>query len=379
MKIVIFALAIHSHTPAGGDTIFVECAKHWISLGHTVAIITTQSGREYCTFHGFPNESIIVWRLAFFDQFGYAISIGVKTALVGVYALGLLPLQADIYFASSFFLPDSIPAAILRLIHKQSRFVTSFYVYTKKIFGFDYSGGFVKGFFFWIHEILAIWIVRRVDGYVLASSKHDENVFSQKTNIDKSRIHAVGGGVDMPVFASVSQQNTIYTAVFLGRFHKQKCIDELLRIWSIVHKAHPDWSLALIGGGSLESSLRGMVHSLHLDDVITFLGVKDGVEKIRILKSCKICVSTSRFDTGSIGLDEGLACGLPGVMYDLPSMAYQGAVLAVPVGNTEAFIGALERVLGDDVQYAKLSQSALSYAKSIDWSIKAREILDFLR
>jgi glycosyltransferase involved in cell wall biosynthesis len=236
------------------------------------------------------------------------------------------------------------------------------YVYTRRLFGSEYSGGKVKGFFFWIHEAIAVKSISLTNGFVLMSSAYDAKELVQLTHIPQNHVHAVCGGVDFNFFESVPSQPFLYDAVFIGRFKPQKCIEELIEIWSDVIKSKLQWKLAIIGGGPLEKKLRAKVRNLGMSDSISFLGVLDGIEKVKILKSSRIFVSASVYDTGNIALDEAQACSIPGIIYDLPSMPYDKGVIHIPPFDSHAFAKAIIRVGTDDALHRDLSKGAKLYA-----------------
>ncbi len=378
MKIVIINLAYYTNTPTGGDTIAIESAKGWRSAGHEVTVLTTQSGAQYCVSHGFPKDSINVLPFSSFDFLGYDISIFLKTVCSFFAVFFLLRTTYDVYFASSFFLPDSVPAAILKMLHPRSVFLTSMYVYTKRFFGTEYSGGKVKGFFFWVHEAIAVKSISWLNGYVLTSSTYDAHELIRLTGFSPSHVHAVGGGVDTAFFTSVPSQTVQYTAVFIGRFKPQKCIDTLLEIWAEVLASKPYWNLAIIGGGPLEQSLRSKCATLGISHAVSFLGVLDGIQKALVLKSSRMFISASLYDTGNIALDEALACHIPGILYDLPSMPYDQGVIHIPKGNTHAFAQAIIALGTDATLHKSLSQGAKRYADAIDWKTRANQLMVFI-
>ena len=378
MKIVIINLAYHTNTPTGGDTISIESAKGWRLMGHDVTILTTQSGAQYCVSHGFPKDCISILPFSSFDFLGYDISIFLKTVCSFFAVLYLIRTTYDVYFASSFFLPDSVPAAILRMLHPRSLFLTSMYVYTKRFFGTEYSGGKVKGFFFWIHEAIAVKSIAWLNGYVLTSSTYDAQELIRLTGFSNAHVHAVGGGVDTTFFTSVPSQALQYTAVFIGRFKPQKCIDALLEIWAEVLVSKPDWTLAIIGGGPLERSLRLKCSTLGISHAVSFLGVLDGIQKAIVLKSSRMFISASLYDTGNIALDEAMACHIPGILYDLPSMPYDQGVMRIPKGDAHAFAQGVIELGTDATLHESLSNGAKRYADAIDWKIRSKQIMAFI-
>lgn len=378
MNIIIFANSLHSQTLTGGDCIFVECAKRWIVLGHTVQIVTTQAGRSYCIHKGIPESSLCVWSMSYIDRFGFSLAILVKTLLTPLYSLALSLPKADIIFASSFFGPDIIPGLLVKLKHPSARFMTSFYLFSRKPFGWDYSGGIVKGFFFWLNEVVALTAIKLSSGYVLVASLYDANDFCAVKRFAPTHTIPVGGGVDVSWFQSIPDQKKVYDAVFIGRFVPQKCIGELIAIWRYVVGTDSSLQLAIVGGGVLEKELKRQAEGLHLHNNIHFLGIHDGVEKGRILKSSRLFLSASRFDSGNIALDEALACGVPGVVYDIGAFQSVSGVCKVPVGNTEQFASEIINLIRSKRMREDAAQKAIQYAKTIDWSIQAGRIITAL-
>lgn len=103
--------------------------------------------------------------------------------------------------------------------------------------------------------------------------------------------------------------------IFVGRYIYQKGIPDLLRIWRIVHKRHPDWHLDMYGDGDVqevpcseEARLQMNIH-VHQSDVNIFE---------RYLES-SIFVLTSLFEPFGLVMPEAMSCGLPVVAFDCPS------------------------------------------------------------
>ena len=353
MHIVVFANGIHTNTLTGGDKIFVEFCKRWILLGHHVVIITNKMGRRYCMRNGVSVGHIILWRASWLDRYGvYAAMIG-KTIISFLRGLFMRQKRVDVVFASSFFFPDIIPAFFTKLQHPKARLVIASYLFTAKRLGSDYSGGRLKGLLFYLNELASFWLTRRYQGAVLTASATDKEQLVRNQKIERQNIMAVRGGVDTRFYSPDSSLHKRYDAVFVGRFHPQKCIDELLVIWQLVIAAHPDCILALVGDGPLNRKLRSYVLRNNLENNVYFLGAHDGQEKLEILRSSRVFVSASRYDSGNIALDEAMACGLPGIVYDLPALDYPQGVLKVPVGNKRMVADAIETLLTDKEMYSR--------------------------
>ncbi|MBI5613936.1 glycosyltransferase family 4 protein [Candidatus Gottesmanbacteria bacterium] len=377
MNIVIVAVALHKNTLTGGDKIFVECAKRWILWGHKVKILTNEAGYEYCRSNGIPTNAIEYKQMSWIDASGVYLAMIIKTIVSFFWGVTLDFRKTDVVFASSFFLPDILLGLLIMLKHYETRLVTSFYIYTTSLFGSDYSNGRVKGFFFYLNQSLALLLLKLNRGLLLVASQFDMNVFASVHSFDKRRIFAVRGGVDAEFFASIQKQKKNYDAVFVGRFHPQKCVDELIEIWCGVVNEGNTRVLALIGGGLEEEALREIIVQKRLEKNIVFLGMIDGKKKAMILKSSRIFISASRFDTGNIALDEALACGVPGIIYDLPNLEYPKGVVKVPVGNMNRFVQEIIKLLKNNGKRERLGIEAMEFAKTIDWNIRAKQLLHF--
>lgn len=378
MNIVIHANALHTNTLTGGDKIFVECARRWIAGHHYVVIVTNEAGIKYCRDNGIPKKNLSLWRMSWFDRFGVKIAMPVKMVIAFAYAVVSTAHKPDIVFASSFFLPDSLPALVFKLHNPSARLVTAFYVFAQGKWGSGYSGGKFKGFFFYLNERIALFILQRFQGKVLTASAYDRKRFSKMKHFNIKNVMAIRGGVDNAFFASVPGGELRYDAVFVGRFHPQKCVDDLIGIWQEIVKHDQRRTLALVGGGLQESKLRDLVAKYGLEKNIVFMGIRDGIEKVNILKSSRMFVSASRFDTGNIALDEALACGVPGIVYDLPHLDYPKGVMKIPVGNRERFISAILDLLIFEPKRKRLGKKAQSFARTIDWEVKTKLLTKFL-
>ncbi len=378
MNILIFANGIYTDTPTGGDKIFVEIAKRWVRMGHDVTAVTNEAGASYCRQHGLSQKRLILWPSSRFDRVNVYISMFYKAWVGLVYGMRQQYRQPGIIFASSLFSQDMLPAWIAKLRFKDAALGTACYLFTTKLFGSDYSAGRLKGFLFWLNEKIAFFLTLRFGNFLVTASDFDRREFIRLHRFPRQKVLALRGGVDTDFFRSVSRQKNLYDAVFVGRFHPQKCIDELISIWRTVTDSLPGSRLALVGAGQEEERLRAMVRTMNLGENVVFLGIREGVEKTKVLKASKLFVSASRFDSGNIALDEALGCGVPGIIYDLPRLSYPSGVVKVPVGDSRQFAGQILWFLEHAKMREKLGNAALEFSQSLDWDAKARHLLDFI-
>ena len=102
--------------------------------------------------------------------------------------------------------------------------------------------------------------------------------------------------------------------VFVGRFSKQKGINDLFRIWKLVNQKHPDWHLDLFGDGEMRSYVSSGVNRLDMN-----IHVHESNNNIfeQYINS-SILVLTSVYEPFGLVIPEAMSCGLPVVSFDCP-------------------------------------------------------------
>lgn len=372
MKIIIFANAFH--TISGGDKIFVEYAKHWLSEGEDVEVITNKSGRLFAMENGLAHRYIRHWPASFSDNLGIFFSSAYKTIHSLIRALFINPENTDIVFSSSFIWPDLLPGLILKLRKPQIKWVVACYVFLPNPFSKGYRGNLFNGIVLFLVQKISILIINLFADQAFVASDLDTNRFFKRI-----RVKAMRGGVDFPYFSKLPSEKKIFDAVFVGRFHPQKNVDDLLDIWGEVIKKRKGAKLALIGGGYMEDELKEQVYTDNMGENVLFLGILDSLEKVRVLKSSKLFLSASQFDSGNIALDEALASGVPGVVYNLPRLDYPEGVIKIPRGDERDFTKTVLGLLEKENWRRGLSVKGQRFASSLDWNIKAKEALKSIR
>jgi len=102
--------------------------------------------------------------------------------------------------------------------------------------------------------------------------------------------------------------------IFVGRYTEQKGIDDLFRVWQLVHHKYPDWHVDLYGEGHLMGKLLYEAKRLNIG-IEVHKPDKDIFS--RYLES-SIFVLTSIFEPFGLVMSEAMSCGLPVVAFDCP-------------------------------------------------------------
>jgi glycosyltransferase involved in cell wall biosynthesis len=264
--------------------------------------------------------------------------------------------------------------------------VAAFYLFAPNPFrGFtkEFQIPSLKNIFYFLSQKFIYWLIKKFADLVFVTYDLDRIPFI-KQGIPQEKVKAIYGGVDIETIGKVkpSAKNR-YTACFVGRFHPQKGLKELVSIWKLVCQQKKTAQLALIGTGEKETVawLKQQFKKKNLSKNVSFFGFLDGIEKYKILKSSKVYLCSNLYDSGGMATIEAMACGLPVVSFDIPqirSLIPKGT-LRVPFRDTEVFAREILRVLEDNKLSAKISKEGLSLAKDWDWGKRAERILNFCK
>ncbi|MBD2773231.1 glycosyltransferase family 4 protein [Iningainema tapete] len=149
--------------------------------------------------------------------------------------------------------------------------------------------------------------------------------------------------------------------ISIGRLTSQKGFDILLKAFAKLEKAHPQWTLTILGEGELRPDLEALRNQLGLLERVNFIGrVKNPYD---FLKQADIFVMSSRYEGFPLALCEAMACGLPVISTDCPSgpaeIICEGMNgILVPNEDVSALAVAMDRLISDPAERANLAARA---------------------
>ncbi len=376
---------------SGGDRIFVELAKRW-QKRFPIKIYVWEEGREMCLRQGFKNTKnlkIVVWKMGFWPKLGFAVNYIARIILsVGeAFKLAIDNRPSTVVYSASDFWMDSVPGFILKVRHPKITWIGTFYLAAPNPFvGFVEKGKMkppsLKNIVYWLQQYPIYWMIRLFSDMVCVTSDPDRRRFPWQDK--KKTILVVRGGVDLKVtnlwkkrFGKISK---IYDGVFLGRFHPQKGVVELVDIWAKVVKVRPKAKLAMIGDGPMMPVVLEKIKKHKLEKKIKLFGtLLDGEEKYKILSQGRIFIHSAVYDSGGMSCAEGMAWGMPGVAFDLEALKtyYPKGVLKAKIGNLTSFANSVLKLLNDENLYMRAKKDAISLVKEYwDWDKRAQDILE---
>jgi len=376
---------------SGGDRIFIEFLKNWKDKADLV-LFGSEEAIEMAKKRGVDVKFIQT------DKVNKSMPGGIFDFISHVFrrtSKGLSSIKknreilknADYVYSVSDFYPDFIPAFYLKLKNPKIKWIAGYYLFAPHPFQKDspYKGKqWLRGFFYWFTQLFSHFLVKKFADYVFVTSEPDVKKFVNKRR-DKSRIVVVQGGVDITESEKyLKSENVIpvkdrkYDACFVGRFHYQKGVLELVSIWKKVCEKRKDSKLAMVGNGPLEREVRKKIKDFGLEKNIDLLGFKDGQEKYEVFKQSKIILHPATYDSGGMAVAEGMAWGLPGVSFDLESLKtyYPKGMVKTPKGDENKFAENILELLSNRDLYEEKSREAHDLIVSVwDWKKRAAEIL----
>jgi glycosyltransferase involved in cell wall biosynthesis len=369
---------------SGGDRIFIECARHWAEAGSKVNIYAWEGGLEMCERNKLNNVTFVKWSASRFKRFSFFVSYLARTVKGCKEALKILPEaeRKNVVYSASDFLPDLLPSLILKLrFGNKVKWVCGFYLFVPNPFS---KGSFYvgtkrfKAILYYITQKFTYPMVMRHADMFFVTNDVDRYRFINKRLLS-SRVIAVKGGIDAKTPSLIPEQKVkTYDAIFIGRLCLEKGVRELIDIWKIVCESNKAAKLAILGTGPFEAEVRDKIKKYNLEKNVTLFGFIDGIEKFQIIKKSKIVVHPSIIDSGGMAACEAMACGLPGVSFDIPALRsyYPKGMIKTPCYSLEGFAENILKLLSDDQFYQKTSKDALDFALKWDWSKRAEELFD---
>jgi len=363
---------------SGGDRIMVECIRRW-SRENKVTVYGNEGARGLCEWYEVQGIEHVTWPADRFLKFGRPLWWLMQTlkGIRGVRDIRLSPDEKHLIMATSEFHPSCVPAMRLKRRYPHVPLAVGLYFFAPKWF----SGQPGPGFMFTAYRPFQQRIYKRIlreAEMILTTVAQDRDTMIADGRRPET-VFAVLGGVDLSIPQSVPEpEKKTFDAVFISRLHPQKGPMELLDVWKILMRKKPDARLAMIGSGPLDAQCKARAKKLGIEKNVEFFGFRDGVEKYQIIKSARVVVYPAVFEVGGMASAEALACGLPGVSFDLPPLRvyYPRGWLKAPPGDFQGLADCIQRLLTEPELYARLSKEAYAAGLEWDWDLRAKAMWD---
>lgn len=367
---------------SGGDRIFLELARYW-SKNDNITIFASQETVVLLKRYKIGDVKTIVTtrtanqsnNLSVYQLLTHVIS----RSIIGVYHIFLnikLIRQANYVYSVSDFYPDLIPALFCKLINPKIKWIAGYYLlaappYSKE-FPYHHNQT-LKGTLYWLMQLPSRFICNLWADIIFITSQPDTLAFPHKRTV------VVRGGVDISQVKPQGKIKKVYDCLFIGRFHPQKGILELIDIWRLVVDKMPSAQLAIVGNGPLEGQARSMISKLKLENNVKMFGFLEGKPKYRVFQQSKVVVHPAVYDSGGMAAAEAMAWGLPGVSFDLESLKtyYPQGILKTKCFDLKHFAKNIISLLTDEFMYHQLSIKAKQLIiEEWNWRTRSLQIYD---
>jgi len=262
--------------------------------------------------------------------------------------------------ATSHFLGDTLPAVFVG--RRRSLIIVHHLIESAS----RRSGNRFRNVLAYVTERASLSLVRLFARAIVAGSEYAaERLIAEKM---RQRIFVTTNGVEHHDRKELAQERK---AVFLGRLHPTKGIEDLLKIWSIVARTFPDALLTIIGEGSTSYTrkLYGATAELNILRNVVFAGRVNEGEKLRLLRHAELFLFPSTEEGWGIAVAEAMAVGLPCITYDLPvyRRIFTAGRLSVPIGDTIGFSRRVIHLFSHHQRRWELATQAYELAQTFSW------------
>lgn len=148
--------------------------------------------------------------------------------------------------------------------------------------------------------------------YLMPVSKELTNFFKELVSKDKCLY--ISHCIDY--IPETSSKLTEKRIVAIGRLSSGKGYLDLIDVFSIVNKKHPDWKLDIVGDGDEKTKITYKINELGLNDNVNLHGYRDKEYINSLLEKSSIFVMTSLHESFGLVLLEAGSFGIPSVVFD---------------------------------------------------------------
>jgi glycosyltransferase involved in cell wall biosynthesis/thymidylate kinase len=369
---------------SGGERHFIEVCKRTGDYEAQVEVLTCPTGQTVLDLNGIKTKTYQV-STPLENMLGKWHNVGLSLIYLmriirAIPLLFSLPRDYDIICATSHFLPEVLPAVIIRKRIPKAKLVI--YLHHLEAEPWKARGRPLLGRIpAWMNAIVSLWLIKRHAHLVVTVTPAvREDLIAR--GIPGTKIRVFPNGIDMASIESAVPAEERHEACYFGRVAPTKGIGDIIDIWDDVCRSHPQARVAIIGGNGegYLSRLRERIKAKNLETNVLPLGVAPEQRKYELIKACQVGISPSYEEGWGIAVCEVLACGLPVVAYDLPAYAVFGneAMIKVPIGDKKALFEAVLTLLSDESLRRQMGQKALEVARQFSWQEVAEGELTLL-
>jgi len=388
-RVVFFVNGIFGEGIGGGDIFFAYLARAVVAAGYPVHFFGGHALKRYLEREGLPLHLTLTDRgmarlgdtgrlsgqLRLLLDFGRRF---VRTMLL------LSEVQPDdIAYGVSEYWFDTIPVMRCRACHKAFHLGMKAPCLREVLLRSraDVTTLRLPALYFWLSQQISGRLFRFCRGGVITYPHPEIRDYLMKFGQRESGLWYIPNGSDVAVADRVPPQPKRFDIAWMGRVHPQKGIEDLLATLAWLQRQVPDFRAVIIGKS--QDKLEPVIRQMGLAGSVTFSGLVSEEEKFRLLKSSRVFVMPSRYESWGIVVGEAIASGVPVVAYELACYrpVFGDFVRYVKCFDRDGFKHAVE----DEVRRQRAGRNYLAgmnpdqLKRAMDWSTAQESFLALLR
>lgn len=359
-------------TLSGGDVRLIEVAKR-ISRFDKI-VITSPKGKHICERSGLEAKYLLTAKKS--DGVFKNVLLEYSIRIVNALFLKTRMPGRNVLYSSSDFLPDVLPAFVIKNTNNNFRWVQQIYHLIPPPSRRD--GSFFTNLVSFTAQRISLKLIKQDADFIFVLNTLIRTQLV-KLGFSENKIYVTGAGINVDRIDHVRRsEGTVYDACFLGRLHKAKGIFDLIEIWKLVVSKKKSAKLAIIyiGPKDLELAMMRKIKEENLDSNVFMLQLT-GNDALSVVKSSKVFVFPSHEEGWGIAIAEAMACGLPVIAWNLPvyEEIFPQGMITVPFGNFKRFAEMTLKLLDNSELRQSMGRDALNIASQYSWDkVAAREM-----
>jgi len=348
---------------SGSDRRALEWSKIFLKKGAEIFVYTSAFGQKrYQNWRGKFHLIVTEEPKIFKHPFLAYLYRGWKSAKK------VKAMAGDILYSTSDLLPDSLPTVVNKLKNSRTIWITGLHLLAPS----PLKKFSLRNIYYYLSQNFVLFFAWHLAEVVLVSNNLDRERLLKKKFLP-GKVMVTYGAVNGQEIKKAKPGLKRYEAAFIGRYHPQKGLQDLLLVWQRVCQKLPQAKMVMIGE---LTPLLQKIGEMGLENNVEFLGVVDGAKKFSFLKSSKVFLFPSSYESFGLVAAEAMACGLPVVAYDLPIYQdiYPQGMVKVPLGNYHLFADQVIKLLQNGQLRRDLGKQARENAKRFSWEKTAEQI-----
>ncbi len=388
-RVVFFVNGIFGEGIGGGDIFFSYLARAAVAAGHPVHFFGGHALKRYLEREGLPLNLTLtdngIARLGDTARLGGQLRLLLDFTRRFVRTMRLLSevQPEDIAYGVSEYWFDTIPVMRCRARHKAFHLGMMAPRLREVLFKSraDVTTLRLPALYFWLSQQISGRLFRFCQGGVITYPHPEIRDYLMRFGQPESGLWYIPNGSDVALADRVPPQPKQFDVAWMGRVHPQKGIDDLLATLAGLKQQVPDFRAVIIGKS--QDKLEPVTRRMGLSENVTFSGLVSEEEKYRLLKSSRVFVMPSRYESWGIVVGEAIASGVPVVAYDLPCYrpVFGDFVRYVKCFDHNGF----KRAVEDEVRRQRAGHNYLAgmnpdkLKQAMDWSTAQESFLSLLR